>query len=173
MGKSSNFERNPRDFYPTPYEAVPPLLAHLWRGMTFIEPCAGDGRLVRHLAKNGFRCNYACDIAPQPSGPVTIAERDVLFFDGPFPAADCIITNPPWDREILHRMIEIFRVQMPTWLLFDSDWMFTAQAKPYLEFCDKIVAIGRISWMGNGVSSLDNCCWYRFIDKPTKIEFIP
>ena len=29
MGKRSNFERNPRDFYPTPKEAVIPLLPHL------------------------------------------------------------------------------------------------------------------------------------------------
>jgi len=29
MGKRSSFERAPRDFYPTPAEAVTPLLAHL------------------------------------------------------------------------------------------------------------------------------------------------
>ena len=29
MGKRSDFERIPRDFYPTPYKAVLPLLPHL------------------------------------------------------------------------------------------------------------------------------------------------
>ena len=29
MGKRSDFERKPRDFYPTPMEAVEPLLEHL------------------------------------------------------------------------------------------------------------------------------------------------
>ena len=45
MGKRSNFERIERDYYPTPYEAVLPLIPHLKRhGIeTFAEPCAGDG----------------------------------------------------------------------------------------------------------------------------------
>jgi len=29
MGKRSNFERKPRDYYQTPFEAVKPLLPHL------------------------------------------------------------------------------------------------------------------------------------------------
>lgn len=29
MGKRSNFEHIPRDFFPTPYAAVPPLIPHL------------------------------------------------------------------------------------------------------------------------------------------------
>ena len=40
MGKRSNgFERVPRDFYPTPLTAVPPLIPHLRGVRTF----AGDG----------------------------------------------------------------------------------------------------------------------------------
>ena len=46
MGKRSNFERKPRDFYPTPIEAVYPLLEHLEEDFTFAEPCAGDGALL-------------------------------------------------------------------------------------------------------------------------------
>jgi hypothetical protein len=52
MGKRSSFDRVPRDFYPTPYEAVLPLLAHLPR-CTFNEPCAGNGALIRHLQQHG------------------------------------------------------------------------------------------------------------------------
>jgi hypothetical protein len=29
MGKRSNFERRERDFYPRPFEAVPPLIPYL------------------------------------------------------------------------------------------------------------------------------------------------
>ena len=53
MGKRSEFERIPRDFYPTPYSAVEPLIAHLPEWYTFMEPCAGDGRLIDHLESNG------------------------------------------------------------------------------------------------------------------------
>ena len=63
MGKRSSFERIPRDFYPTPYAAVPPLIPHLRGVRTFAEPCCGDGALVRHLESFGLRCVYAGDIA--------------------------------------------------------------------------------------------------------------
>jgi len=63
MGKRSNFERIPRDFYPTPLAAVSPLIPHLRGVRTFAEPCCGDGALVRHLESYGLRCVYAGDIA--------------------------------------------------------------------------------------------------------------
>jgi hypothetical protein len=49
MGKRSDFQRKPRDFYPTPFAAVEPLIGHLPRKFKFSEPCAGDGQLCRHL----------------------------------------------------------------------------------------------------------------------------
>ena len=49
MGKRSDFDRVPRDYYPTPIEAVEPLLAHLPYAFDYVEPCAGDGRLIRHI----------------------------------------------------------------------------------------------------------------------------
>ena len=62
MGKRSDFERLPRDFYPTPFEAVPPLIPHLNGIRRFAEPCCGDGRLVRHLESFGLACVYAGDV---------------------------------------------------------------------------------------------------------------
>lgn len=169
MGKRSNFERNPRDYYPTPYEAVIPLYPFLEKGLTFVEPCAGDGRLISHLERQDFmKCVYACDIEPQAEG---IEQQDCLFFGFKLPKSDYIITNPPWERQSLHEMIDAFRVQAPTWLLFDSDWMFTGQAKPYLKYCDKIVSVGRVSWMENGTSGMDNCAWYLFLPNQCQTKF--
>lgn len=175
MGKRSSFERNPRDYYPTPYEAVLPVLPHLTSATSphriqarFSEPCAGDGRLIRHLEKHGHKCVYACDIEPQGEG---IEQQDCLFFGFQLPPCDLIITNPPWEREVLHSMIEAFRIQAPTWLLFDSDWMFTGQAKPYLKYCEKIVSVGRVSWMENGTSGMDNCAWYLFMPNECQTKF--
>jgi hypothetical protein len=71
MGKRSNFERIPRDFYPTPFAAVPPLIPYLHGIRTFAEPCAGDGALVRHLESFGLRCVYAGDIATGSDSPAT------------------------------------------------------------------------------------------------------
>lgn len=173
MGKRSEFERNPRDFYPTPYDAVLPLFGHLKSKITFIEPCAGDGRLIRHLEKHNHKCLYACDIEPinDENSNIIIDKQDSLFFGYQLPKADFIITNPPWKRDVLHEMIEHYKAQMPTWLLFDSDWMFTGQAKPYLKYCDKIVSVGRVSWMENGTSGMDNCAWYLFINNECQTKF--
>ena len=160
MGKRSDFERNPRDYYPTPYEAVLPLLGHLPAGARFVEPCAGDGRLIRHLQRNGFRCEYACDLEPQAEG---IEQKDVLFFNNDLPRGFIYITNPPWGRDILHPMIDLFRTLGPTWLLFDAGWKYTEQSKPFMRFCHTVVSVGRIKWMENtDMTSKDDCAWYEF-----------
>ena len=43
MGKRSNFERKPRDYYRTPIEAAEPIRPFMQDIQTFCEPCAGDG----------------------------------------------------------------------------------------------------------------------------------
>ena len=162
MGKRSNFERVERDYYPTPYEAVVPLLKHLMPKTVFVEPCAGDGRLVDHLERHGHRCIQASDIDPR--------RRDVDRMD----AFNCdvengsvVITNPPWDRRILHPLINHFSAQAPTWLLFDADWMHTKQAAPYMDRLEASVSVGRVKWIeGSKMTGKDNCCWYLFTDVP-------
>jgi hypothetical protein len=118
MGKRSNFERIPRDFYPTPYAAVPPLIPHLRGIRTFAEPCCGDGALVSHLESFGLRCVYQGDIS---------TGQDALALDH-YGNIDAVITNPPWTRKLLHPMINHFQKIAPTWLLIDQDWAATKQA---------------------------------------------
>src|SRR6476646_8645680 len=62
MGKRSNFERREADFYPTPLDAVVPLIPYLSSVKSFAEPCAGNGDLVRHLESFGLACVYSGDI---------------------------------------------------------------------------------------------------------------
>jgi hypothetical protein len=170
MGKRSNFERVELDFYPTPLEAVIPLLPHLPPNTKFVEPCAGDGRLIRHLQDNGHECVYACDIDPKGQ---KIERRDVLFFDTQLPVCDMIITNPVWDREPLHKMIDVFRLQADCWLLFDAGWMFTKQSADLMKFCKKIVAVGRVTWIeGTNQSGMEDCAWYCFTKNYAVTQFI-
>ena len=164
MGKRSDFERIPRDFYPTPYSAVEPLIAHLPEQYTFVEPCAGDGRLIDHLALHGGHCTQAYDIEPTDMH-LRVKEKDAFLLEDV--KTDFIITNPPWDRKILHPMIEKFSGMAPTWLLFDSDWMHTKQSTQYLPRLKRIVSIGRVKWIeGSNSVGKDNCCWYLFDSTP-------
>jgi hypothetical protein len=155
MGKRSNFERRERDFYATPAAAVPPLIPHLrlHAVRTFAEPCCGDGALVNHLEGFGLRCVYAGDIA---SGD------DALARDS-YGEADCVISNPPYARSLMHALISHFQRIAPTWLLLEMDWAATRQAVPHLVCCSDIVVIGRLRWIaGTTMTGKENFGWFRF-----------
>src|SRR6516164_11703780 len=122
MGKRSGFERRPADFYPTPPAAVVPLIPHLRGIHRFAEPCAGDGALVRHLEAVGLRCVYSGDIR---------TGQDALAVNS-YGKADAIITNPPYTRDLMHRLIAHFQRIAPTWLLLEVDWASTRQAAPFM-----------------------------------------
>ena len=162
MGKRSDFERKPRDFYPTPIEAVVPLISHLPKKGLFAEPCAGDGRLIKHIEElSNLKAYWMTDIEPLCDS-VGIGDAITDAIQG----CDICITNPPWNRKILHPIIENLANQLPTWLLFDADWMHTKQSEPYMKMCSKIVSIGRVKWIeGSKSVGKDNCCWYRFVAK--------
>lgn len=160
MGKRSNFERRARDLYPTPEKAVLPLVPHLEVGQTFDEPLAGDGRLVNALISHGLVCIGASDIEP---GRSDIKRLDV--FDKKDTRADLIITNTPWPHpgqrgDPAIAMALHLSEMAPTWLLLPADLMHNAYFDRIGDRCAKIVAVGRVSWMDNGVSGFDNAAWY-------------
>lgn len=157
MGKRSNFDRIPRDFYPTPSKAVEPLLPHLPKQFTYWEPCAGDGALIDALPGE---CVAATDIEPRGA---YMYRFDALDASTPKFNCDLIITNPPWDRKILHPMIEKFCRIAPTWLLFDADWVHTQQSALFASRLRKIVSVGRVKWIPDSkMTGKDNCAWHLF-----------
>ncbi len=161
MGKRSQFERVERDFYPTPYEAVLPLLPHLPPRTQFIEPCCGDGALIRHLEANGHECIQATDIEPRMEGA---SKRHFLEYSG---IPGIFITNPPWSRPILHPLIRHLSGIAPTWLLFDADWAHTKQSAELMTRCTHIVSVGRVKWFPDStMTGKDNAAWYRFVKVP-------
>jgi hypothetical protein len=158
MGKRSDFERRPRDYYPTPVEAVFPLIPHLRPGARFCEPCAGDGRLIDHLTAVGLVCAAAWDIEPQRDDIDRQDARTRIVGN-----IDYHITNPPWEREVLHSLILNLSAQAPTWLLFDADWAHTRQAAPFMPLLRKIVSVGRVKWIQDSpFTGKDNCAWHLF-----------
>jgi hypothetical protein len=99
--------------------------------------------LVRHLESFGLHCTYAGDIA---------AGQDALMISD-YGDIDAIITNPPYTRDIMHRLITHFQRIAPTWLLLESDWTTTRQAAPFLPCCSDIVAIAPVKWVEDYGSS--------------------
>ena len=156
MGKRSNFERIPRDLYPTPVKAVQPLIPHLRAAGigSFAEPCCGNGDLVRHLEGYGLTCAYRGDIATGQDALASNHYGDI----------DAVITNPPHSREVMHPMITHFqRIAPMVWLLIDLDWVATLQAVPFLPRCSDVVIIGRVKWFPDSEhGSKDNFGWFRF-----------
>lgn len=163
MGKRSDFPKIGKDAYmTTDPRAVRPLLDYYQNSyFTYYEPCVGNGDLVNLLTPIG-KCVGSSDT--EMDARKYQYETDAKYF----------VTNPPWTREILHPIIENLRTQLPTWLLFDSDWMFTAQSSPYMQYCKLVLPIGRLKWIpGTTDVGKDNCAWYLFVDYKVTCTFIP
>ena len=105
---------NPDQFYPTPKEAVDPLLPHLIEGRkrgdyrSVIDPCAGQGHLLWHLREVGFRhalgFELSSTIAAQRLATVQIGCADGLaeLADPAMPRSYLIIANPPFSGDSWH-----------------------------------------------------------------------
>lgn len=160
MAKRSDFPRIPNDLYRTwDYRAVRPLLPHLDPGTLFVEPCAGHGDLVDHLKIAGHRCVRAFDIDPKRDD---IAKGDATTLRWKTDRG-VWITNPPWTRDVLHRIIKNLAPQAPLWALFDAGWLYTDQSSSYLMYLHKVVAVGRVRWIpGSTMDGTDDVAWYRF-----------
>lgn len=165
--RTPGLPQRPRGFWPTPRDAVLPLLDHLPRLATYGEPCAGDGSLVTHLRDlwPGGTCGWASDIVPQMAG---IPARDALAIT-PADAADVDlwITNPPWPvrgrrGDPALGIIRHLMTLAPVWALLPFDFACTDYSTRVWAEVSDVVPIGRVSWLGNGEKGKDNSAWLRF-----------
>lgn len=160
MGKRSDFKTRKHDKYPTPEEAMRFVLPYLKPGTAFCEPCAGDGRMVGYLLNAGLRCTSAWDTHPRHKMVKRLDARTTRDL-----RAMIYVTNPPWTREIMHPIIDNLSAHLPSWFIFDADWMHTNQATAsgLLQRCSMVVSVGRLKWIaGSKFTGLENCCWYLF-----------
>lgn len=161
--RTPGLPQRPRGFWPTPPEAVAPLIPYLPSEARYIEPCAGDGSLIHALKclwPNGV-LDRGIDIEPQAEG-ITACDARAIFR-----RPDLFITNPPWPviggrgkpaLPIIRHLCQI----APLWALLPWDF---AAADYYCEvapWCAEIVPLGRVSWLNNGQGGKDNSAWYRF-----------
>ena len=164
MGKRSpGLPQRPRGFWPTPFEPVKPLIPYLPSEADWIEPCAGAGDLIRHLASlwPGGRLCGAYDLVPQAEG---IEEMDARALDH---RPDLYITNVPWpvtgargdpSLSIIKHLSGLAR----SWSLLPWDFAANAYFREVHRSCEFVLPIGRVSWLGNGQGGKDNACWACF-----------
>lgn len=171
---AGKYPRMARDFYATPEEPILKLIPHLGDTETFAEPMCGDGAIVSVLENRGWEAVFLCDLEPQGDMIDRAEVGDVLDTDAShYVGADLIVSNPPWPlppnklvgMEAGSPTVHIIRHLMaikPTWLLLAADFMQNRYFESLHPFCTKVVAVGRVSWQGNGKKGFDNAAWYRF-----------
>lgn len=164
MGKRSNFRRRKHDSYLTfDRRAGNALAPHLPWACRFWEPCAARGDLIEQLESFGAQCVAATDIIPADERVYRLDALQATAGDVEAIGATHIITNPPWTRPLLHRLIMHFSAIRPTWLLFDADWIHTAQSGPFTHRLQKVVSVGRLIWIeGTNTTGKDNVAWHLF-----------
>lgn len=162
--RTPGLPKRPRGFWPTPLDPVRPLIPFLpKRFCSWVEPCAGDGALVRHLHQlwpHGD-CVLASDLEPQALGISRLDARELTVRPSLF------ITNPPWPvggkrgDPALSIIVHLMHLA-PSWMLLPWDFGANAYFGEVRNACVRIVPIGRVSWMGNGQGGMDNAAWYLF-----------
>lgn len=168
MGKISNYERRPRDFYKTPEKAVLPLIGHLPSGFSFCEPCAGDGQLVNLLEKHfNAMCFLALDVEPQVDW---VLRGDANHINAEsVEVCSLIVTNPPFRWDWLKPLMDTWINLKPTVLLLPADFAHNQRFAPYLSVCERIVSVGRVKWIEDSkASGVENYSWYMFDKNNTK-----
>lgn len=174
MGKRSDFEKRERDYYRTPLEPIKPLIPYLL-GQTYAEPCLGGGDLIRGIGHYTFRlpnkplCKWASDIQPDTprltahkfSMPVHVGDA-LKITATDLHGIDLIVTNPPFTWNLLRKLLAHWISLKPTWLLLPSDMANNVRFSQFMKCCSDIIPVGRISWMENGQSGMENYSWYLF-----------
>lgn len=170
--RNSDYDRNDREFYPTPAWCTRALLPHIpARISTIWEPAAGDGAMLRELAAPGREC-LGSDIDP---GHPSVVQQDFLK-DTP-PPSFCfngIITNPPYGLQgrmaeaFIRRALALVRrregfVAMLLRVDFDSGKTRRDMFADCPAWAAKIVLTRRIVWVetpGKKAAPSENHAWF-------------
>ena len=106
LTNASAQDRNPYDFYRTPWEVTQALVDALQlTGKTIWEPACGDGDMASVLSENGN------DVIATELRETNYGESGVDFLSSGLQHCDWIITNPPFNLAVqfIERCIEFER----------------------------------------------------------------
>lgn len=124
------------DFYPTPRWPLARLLEALPLPdhVPWLEPCVGDGALLRHVASLGYDVAWRTNdlrAVPQPPGSVDHARSRADAWLRDQPRASVCLTNPPFNAafEIAVSAVECCAIVV---LLLPTSWIGTQGRTPWL-----------------------------------------
>jgi hypothetical protein len=163
------FERISNNLYQTPRSAIEPLIRFIEDDdvRTFAEPCCGNGAIIDVLEDHWLNCISRTDIS------MGIDARTIDYASLNLPdRLDAIITNPPYDRsrKMMRAIIDNLRRQAPTWVLLEADFAYNRSSVELMDYCDDIVAIGRIKWIKDSKNTgTANYAWYKFGARPASM----
>lgn len=173
-------DRNDRDYYETPLWMTASLLAHqpIDRRCQVLEPCCGDGSIVRALTAAGFTSIITNDLDERH---VANRHRDATSLDfwelKTISRVDWIITNPPFGVAfpILEQAVLLARIGV-AFLLRKTFLEPTIARGPWFAIHPptRIIGLPRHSFRGKGSdsSACDWVIWERIPDegKPIIID---
>lgn len=165
----SNFNKVPSDQYfsydPRIGESLKPYLPK--QEFTFIEPFAGKGHLIDQIQ---YYCPHAklisaFDIENSSTKIIKIDIRNAKINSVP----DYFISNPPFSRSFMKltkEQIIKFRKIAPTWMLLPFATACNKGFAEQMEYCTKIVPVGRIRWIPNSEhDETKDIAWFKFVQK--------
>ena len=154
--RGATYERVPLDFYATPPEATRVLLDHIRFRAQVVDPCKGDGAILKVLRKAGY----------QAKGSDIKIGYDFLNDKWLWPGSD-IVTNPPFGPggrtavRFIERALEVTgrRTAMLLPADFDSGKTRVRVFRDCHQFAMKIILLNRIRWFNN-TPGAGNSAWY-------------
>lgn len=174
-------ERNDFDYYPTPGWMTRSLL-HFHPSIataTVLEPCSGDGAIVRELEKVGCRV-LTNDLDPRQPAQSHRDATDAAYWST-LPYVEWVITNPPFVAAFPILEHAVRKAQIGVALLLRKTFLEpTDERGPWLAEHPPTRLIGqpRYSFRGKGSDSVscDWCLWLKhpgtWYDSPIAIDYV-
>lgn len=162
-------ERSTFDYYPTPAWMTRSLLAaHVSiAGATVLEPCAGDGAIVRVLEQEAGCRVLTNDIDPRHPSQSHHDATDAAYWAA-LPYVEWVITNPPFNVAfpILQHAVRVAQIGVAL-LLRKTFLEPTDERGPWLAEHPPARLIGqpRYSFRGKGSDSV-SCDWCLWLKHP-------
>jgi hypothetical protein len=162
--RNLGYERQDKDFYPTPAWVTEALLRTVCLPKAIWEPCCGDGAMARVLESHGHHV-VATDLVDRGYGE---GGRDFLMESRLPDGATAIVTNPPYGGALARRVVDhALELMLPVGgmvaMLMNVQWQTAKKNSARCRipaFDASVILTDRIRWIPDtDVRGSENHCW--------------